>query len=125
MTTEAPEHLYGLSPVSDLDANTKALQRLATAVEQLTLTLLDKGIPPQLAATTAPTFRENIQAVAGPIAGLAPLPAISVNPVGAGTCPVHRVPWKMVPAGISKKNNRPYNAFLACPERGCDQRPPQ
>ena len=38
-------------------------------------------------------------------------------------CPVHRVPWKTVPAGVSKKTGKPYAAFLACPERGCDQRP--
>ena len=38
-------------------------------------------------------------------------------------CPVHRVPWKTVPAGVSKKTGRKYDAFLACPERGCDQRP--
>jgi hypothetical protein len=38
-------------------------------------------------------------------------------------CPVHAKPWKLVPAGVSKKTGRPYEAFLACPERGCDQRP--
>lgn len=38
-------------------------------------------------------------------------------------CPVHRVPWKVVPAGVSKKTGRPYDAFKACPEKGCDQRP--
>lgn len=38
-------------------------------------------------------------------------------------CPVHHVPWKSVPGGISKKNGKPYDAFRACPERGCDQRP--
>ena len=38
-------------------------------------------------------------------------------------CPVHHKPWKTVPAGVSKKNGRPYDAFLACPERGCDQKP--
>lgn len=38
-------------------------------------------------------------------------------------CPVHRVPWKVVPAGISKKTGKEYSAFKACPERGCDQRP--
>lgn len=40
-----------------------------------------------------------------------------------GFCPVHRVPWKVVPAGVSKKTGKPYAAFTACPERGCDQRP--
>jgi hypothetical protein len=50
--------------------------------------------------------------------------------IGAGRngsppgCPVHRVPWRTVPAGVSKKTGRPYAAFLACPEPGCDERPP-
>jgi hypothetical protein len=39
-------------------------------------------------------------------------------------CPVHRVPWRQVPAGISKRSGRAYQAFLACPEPGCDERPP-
>ena len=38
-------------------------------------------------------------------------------------CPVHLKPWKLVPAGVSKRTGQGYNAFLACPERGCDQRP--
>ena len=38
-------------------------------------------------------------------------------------CPVHRVPWRTVPAGISKKTGRSYAAFVACPEPGCDERP--
>lgn len=38
-------------------------------------------------------------------------------------CPIHHEPWKVVPAGISKKTGRPYDAFQACPVRGCDQRP--
>jgi hypothetical protein len=39
-------------------------------------------------------------------------------------CPVHRVPWRNVPAGISKKTGRAYQAFLACGVPGCDERPP-
>ena len=39
-------------------------------------------------------------------------------------CPVHRVPWRSVPAGISKKTGRAYQAFLACGVPGCDERPP-
>ena len=41
----------------------------------------------------------------------------------AAMCPVHLRPWKVVPAGISKKTGRSYDAFLACSERGCTQRP--
>lgn len=41
-----------------------------------------------------------------------------------GWCPVHGAPWRTVPAGVSRKTGRPYGAFLACPEPGCGQRPP-
>ena len=109
-----PEHLYGLSPVNDQDANTKALNRLAQALEQLTLTIMDKSLPANLQAVTA-----------APLTALPPVQPLTVNPQSAGNCPVHRVPWRMVPAGVSKKTGNAYKAFLACPERGCDQRPPQ
>jgi hypothetical protein len=41
----------------------------------------------------------------------------------AGSCPIHGSPWRTVPAGVSKKTGRPYAAFAACPELGCDERP--
>lgn len=37
-------------------------------------------------------------------------------------CPVHGKPWKTVPAGTSKSGVA-YNAFRACPEFGCKERP--
>lgn len=46
------------------------------------------------------------------------------NGSAAGSCPVHRVAWKQVPAGVSKRTGRSYAAFAACPEPGCDERPP-
>jgi hypothetical protein len=45
------------------------------------------------------------------------------NGSAADLCPVHRLPWRTVPAGVSKKSGRPYAAFLACQEPGCDERP--
>jgi len=42
----------------------------------------------------------------------------------AAGCPIHRVPWRTVPAGVSKKTGRSYAAFQVCPEPGCDERPP-
>ena len=102
MTIEAPpEHLYALTPASEQDALTKAINRLAAAIEQATLRT------PQ----------------ASSLAPLPPVQNVSVNPLSAGVCPVHRVPWKMIPAGLSKRTNKRYDAFLACPEPGCDQRP--
>lgn len=57
------------------------------------------------------------------------LPRVQTIPVGrngtaTGSCPVHRVAWKTVPAGVSKRSGRPYAEFRACPEPGCDERPP-
>ena len=40
-----------------------------------------------------------------------------------GLCPVHHVPWRTVPAGVSKRTGQAYEAFQACSERGCTQRP--
>ena len=102
---EEPEHLYALAPADPQDQVVRALNRIATALEQL---VLERAVQP--AAQPA----------------LAPLPTMQppVNQVIA-TCPTHNQPWKLVPAGVSKKTGQPYNAFLACPVRGCDQRPPQ
>jgi len=50
--------------------------------------------------------------------------ATARNGSAAGVCPVHRIPWRTVPAGVSKRTGREYAAFIACPEAGCDQRPP-
>lgn len=51
------------------------------------------------------------------------VPAGGRNGNGAALCPFHRVPWRSVPAGISRKTGRSYASFVACPEPGCDQRP--
>lgn len=41
------------------------------------------------------------------------------NPI----CPKHNFEMRLVPAGISKKTGRKYNAFFACQVEGCDYRP--
>lgn len=41
----------------------------------------------------------------------------------SATCPVHGTPWKLVPAGVSKKTGNPYPAFYACSEKGCPHKP--
>lgn len=53
-------------------------------------------------------------------AGVQPGPS---NARAAGICPIHRLPWRTVPAGVSKKTGRPYSAFQVCPESRCDERP--
>ena len=76
---ETPEALYA---ITETDAQTKALNRLATAIEQLTLTIIDKGLPANLVATTTVT-------------PLAPLPPVRTNvprqdPVNTRiACPTH------------------------------------
>jgi hypothetical protein len=52
----------------------------------------------------------------------APWP-LGLNPEPSGRCPVHHTPWKIVPAGISKKTGKPYEAFQACSEAGCNEKP--
>lgn len=59
---------------------------------------------------------------------------ITLAPVGAGgargkynrlnadECPEHG-PWKGVPAGVSKKTGKSYEAFYTCVEDGCLNRP--
>jgi hypothetical protein len=114
---EFPETLYDASPVpmSDTEALTKAIHRLATAVEHQTLAILDQRIPAAVTITTPPA--------APVLASLPPVQGNVVAPVAIDGCPIHRQPWKVVPAGISKSSGKPYDAFRACPVRGCDQRP--
>jgi hypothetical protein len=89
------------------DPTVKALNRIATALEQL---VLERVQPVQNAPRP-------------PLASLPPVQTTAA-PQG-GVCPIHNVPWKVVPAGVSKKTGKPYDAFQACSVSGCDQRPPR
>lgn len=40
---------------------------------------------------------------------------------GTWTCPIHQR-GKIVPAGVSKRTGKPYNAFWACSEAGCNEK---
>jgi hypothetical protein len=40
-------------------------------------------------------------------------------------CEVHKAEMKLVPAGVSKKTGRPYDAFYACQIQDCKYRPPR
>ena len=110
-----------------------ALERIATALEQMHLDRL---------ATTSVTFPAAVSwdepplptpppdlatALTAAIAATVPLPPVQPAPYQftgpSAFCPVHRVPWKTVPAGTSKRTGAPYSAFLACPERGCNEKP--
>ncbi len=86
------------------DPTIKALNRIATALEQLVLNGMERP-------HNAP--------------GLAALPPVRPVAQNGGVCPIHNTPWKTVPAGISKKTGNEYQAFQACSMQGCDQRPPR
>ena len=38
-------------------------------------------------------------------------------------CPTHKAEFTLRPAGVSKKTGNPYDAFWACPEYGCREKP--
>lgn len=114
ITDPYPETLIDepLVPVEPADPLVRAVNRLAQAVEQNTLALLDRPGTPVVVAPT-----------------LAALPPVQrTAPPQGGVCPIHNVPWKVVPAGIAKRGPRagqPFDAFQACSVSGCDQRPPR
>jgi hypothetical protein len=86
-----------------------ALERIATALEQ---SVLERIQPVQNAPQR-------------PAPGLAPLPPVATPGAPFDGCPIHQVPWKVVPAGVSKKTGKAYDSFRACSVSGCDQRPPR
>ena len=104
VTNEVPEYVYGLAEPGD--PLVRAINRLAQAIEQSTLARLDSPAKP-------PQF--------------APLPSVKTQPIlaPATVCPTHNAPWKIVPAGVSKRTGQTYDSFAACPIQGCDQRPPR
>ncbi len=56
--------------------------------------------------------------------GLSELAAVGTrNGTATGICPAHRLAWRTVPAGISKKTGKTYDSFRVCPQSGCDERP--
>lgn len=40
-------------------------------------------------------------------------------------CPIHSLPFSLVPGGVSKTSGKSYAAFWACQMRGCKERPPR
>lgn len=106
--SDVDDAALGFAPAGgEIDPTVKALNRIATALEQMVL--------------------ERIQPVQNGAPRLAALPPVQTAPQAqnVGGCPIHNVPWKVVPAGISKKTGQPYESFRACSVSGCDQRPPR
>jgi hypothetical protein len=81
------------------------------------------GVPvvPQTVAAPAMVPSYAGQVVPPPAPVMAAPPVAGQMPVWA--CPLHNS-VKLVPAGISRKSNRAYDAFLACDVAGCDQKGP-
>ena len=45
-----------------------------------------------------------------------------------GFCPDHDLPWELKPGGFSKRTNKTYDPFYACPKKGtpyCQNKPPR
>ncbi len=112
-----------------------ALERIATALEQLVLEYITAN------QAALPEFTDHTHGDLPPDQ-LAPIGQPYVPPTANGTIPqpyipapvyVPPAPWicpvhgqvKTVPPGISKKTRQPYGAFLACPVAGCNQKPPR
>ena len=94
------------------DPHLVALNRIAIALEHVARALAERPAAP--VQTQSPTLTP-LPPVAAPQANAAPFDG----------CPIHQVPWKVVPAGISKKSGKSYDSFRACSVAGCDQRPPR
>jgi hypothetical protein len=85
--------------------NDALAERIAVALEQLVLELAEsKPAMPQIARPVA-----------------APAPAPVFAPL-EWVCPIHGQS-KTVPAGVSQRTGKPYSAFIACPEMGCNEKP--
>jgi hypothetical protein len=84
--------------------------------------------PPPPQGQVASTPGAPIQGAQPPPQGVTGGPIDPTQVPGYGwVCPVHGG-WKVVPPGVAKTGPRagqPYPAFIACPERGCNQKPPR
>jgi hypothetical protein len=97
-----------------------ALERIATALEQSVLERIEEEVAPLPAFSGAPSeLPPPPAAPPAPDAYRPPIPATSYTAV----CPVHGTPWKLVPAGVSKRTGKPYDAFYTCSNRDCQLRP--
>lgn len=118
--------LLDYGPAGSLELRqVKAWERIATALEQLVL----QNLP--VTPETAPAGRElqpwdlpPTPVVAPAVTYVPPIAVTTIQSPAPWVCPIHHK-VKTVPAGVSKKTGNSYDAFLACPEPGCDQKPPR
>ena len=103
--------------------NDQLAERIAVALEQIALELVVlNSLYKHIANEPTPQSSFTPQ---GPIA--APIrvtPEGTFAPLDTWVCPVHGG-RKVVPAGVSARTGQPYNAFVACAERGCNEKPPR
>ena len=131
------------TPYDPVQHQIEVLERIATALEQMALGRMGRSAilverdelihgpsypepplptpPPELLAAQAALVTKYNPAESSTVA-LPPVQPFQFTGPSA-FCPVHRVPWKTVPAGVSKRTGAPYESFLACPERGCNEKP--
>ena len=113
------------------DRKVAALERIATALEQIALQgVVDSSDKHLLELVGLPTAEPPLPTPPPdlPITPIMqPLPPVQAAPFQftgpSASCPVHHVAWRTVPAGVSKRTGQAYAAVLACPERGCTQKP--
>jgi hypothetical protein len=138
MTADPLAYPEMLDPAGSLELRSvKALERIATALEQMALAQIPadpKGVLQRIAE--APRMAPEATAVRGdippwesapiglpaPVAGIYQAPVQQpqqFQPMAVWQCPVHHAS-KIVPAGVSKSSGKPYNAFMSCTERECN-----
>ncbi len=97
----------------------RVAERIAAALEQIALELAESN---QAAGYQSAPFRAVSVA---PVASAGPFPPIGGGrPPAPWVCPVHHTS-KVVPAGVSQKTGRDYDAFTVCAERDCNEKPPR
>lgn len=103
--------------------NDQLAERIAVALETIALELAEQN-----ARETTPQTRPDLVApytLEHQVGPAGPFPPIGGGqPPAPWVCPVHGS-WKTVPAGISQRTGRPYDAFVACPAQGCNEKPPR
>ena len=107
--------------MTTLERIAAALERLADAEEQAVLAKIP-ALPPFPPA--GPVGPEPPAPVSQEFIRSRDLPPEPFLPFKAWQCPEHGGS-KVVPAGVSKKTGRPYQAFVVCDEQGCDRKPPR
>ncbi len=120
-----------LDPAGSLELRSvKALERIATALEQLALAQIPATIhqtapEPAVALGDLPPWESAPIGIPAPVAAVyqAPVAVTTIQAPPPWVCPIHHT-VKVVPAGVSKRTGAPYEAFLSCTERDCPQKPP-